>query len=241
LVLAGLRRAVTVCAVVAAVGMVLVAGLGIGSALLQERVSSITQITDDPDQSVTDRYTMWAAAVGMWRDHPLTGVGMKGFPEYRDGHASLALSSGSDIGGAGTAYQRQPLLSPHNMYALVLAEQGLVGLLTLAGSWLALLVCGVRAVVRGRRDPGGLGREGPTGPAGGPGGPDCGLVACGLLGWVLVGFVYGDIGGPSTVMTAVALGLAAWWALAEPASVPSSRVSSTGQAEASVPEKAGTR
>ncbi|WUW67489.1 O-antigen ligase family protein [Streptomyces sp. NBC_01455] len=215
LTLAGLRRAVKVGAVVAAVSVILVGGLGVGTAMLQERVDSITQVTDAPDQSVVDRYTMWAAAVDMWRDHPLTGVGLKGFPDHRDGHASLALSSGSDIGGAGTAYSKQPLLSPHNMYLLVLSEQGLIGLLTLAGSWLALLVCALRGLVRVRRTSSGTvaGRGRPA-----PSGLDCALVACGLLGWQLVDFVYADIGGPSTVLTGVCFGLVAWWALVDPAS-----------------------
>ncbi|MFF1449436.1 O-antigen ligase family protein [Streptomyces sp. NPDC058274] len=273
LALAGMRRAVRVLAVVAAACVVLVGGFGIGTAMLQERISSITQVTDAPDQSVTDRYTMWAAAVGMWRQHPVAGVGLKGFPEHRDGHASLALSSGSDTEGAGAAFRKQPLLSPHNMYLLVLSEQGLAGLLALGGSWLALLLCGVRGLVRVRRSdaaapgpepesaPGGAGRaDGAFGGLGGlrglergavgipgfsrgsdaaaarpgsggldvaaangPGsggarGLDCALVACGLLIWQLVDFVYGDIGGPSTALTAVCFGLVAWWALADPAS-----------------------
>ncbi|MEU2059431.1 O-antigen ligase family protein [Streptomyces sp. NPDC013455] len=199
LVLAGPRRAVRAGAAVVAAGVVLVGGLGVGTAMLQERIDSITRVTDAPDQSVTDRYTMWAAAADMWRDRPLTGVGLKGFPEYRDGHASLALSSGSDTEGAGAAYRRQPLLSPHNMYLLVLGEQGLIGLLCLAGGWLALLVCALRGLRRTRT-------------AGGRG-LDCALVACGLLVWQLVDFVYADIGGPSTVLTAVCFGLAAWWSL----------------------------
>ncbi|MEU5362982.1 O-antigen ligase family protein [Streptomyces sp. NPDC005925] len=275
LLLAGLRRALKVGAVVVAACGVLVGGFGVGTAMLQERITSITQVTAAPDQSVTDRYTMWAAAVGMWRQHPLTGVGLKGFPEYRDSHASLALSSGSDTAGAGAAYRRQPLLSPHNMYLLVLAEQGLLGLLALAGGWLALLACGVRrlrgAVRAGRtgrvrrvrreewgpdrgpahspddrpaghthgegdgRPVGGRGGDldrglhrGPAnGQSGGPvghvhreedgrpvGGLDCALVACGLLVWLLVDFAYADIGGPTTVLTAVCLGLAARWAMA---------------------------
>ncbi|MFD9000413.1 O-antigen ligase family protein [Streptomyces sp. NPDC059582] len=199
LVLAGMRRALKVAAVAAAAGVILVGGFGVGSAMLQERVNSITQVTNAPDQSVTDRYTMWAAAAGMWREHPLTGVGLKGFPDHRDAHASLALSSGSDTEGAGAAFRRQPLLSPHNMYLLLLAEQGLIGLLTLAGSWLALLVCALRGLLRVRR----------AGP-----GLDCALVACGLLVWQLVDFAYADIGGPSTVLTAVCFGLVARWALA---------------------------
>lgn len=199
LALAGLRRALKVGAAVVASGVVLMGGFGVGTAMLQERIDSITQVTDAPDQSVVDRYTLWAAAAGMWREDPLTGVGLKGFPEHRDRHATLALSSGSDIGGAGGTYRRQALLSPHSMYLLVLSEQGLIGLLTLAGSWLALLVCAVRGLLRVRR----------RGP-----GLDCALVACGLLLWQLTDFVYGDIGGPSTVLTGVALGLTAWWGLA---------------------------
>ncbi|MEV7997002.1 O-antigen ligase family protein [Streptomyces sp. NPDC086077] len=200
LALAGMRRALRTGAAIAAAGVVLVGGFGVGTALLQERITSITQVTDAPDQSVTDRYTMWAAATGMWREQPLTGVGLKGFPEYRDAHASLALSAASDTEGAGAAFRRQPLLSPHNMYLLVLSEQGLIGLLALAGSWLALLVCALRGLAGARR-------------AGDGRGLDCALVACGLLIWQLTDFAYADIGGPSTVLTALCLGLAAWWAL----------------------------
>ncbi|MEV7733360.1 O-antigen ligase family protein [Streptomyces sp. NPDC088921] len=198
LVLAGPRRALKVVAAAAATGVILVGGLGWGSALLQERIDSVTRVTDAPDQSVTDRYTLWAAAAGMWREQPLTGVGLKGFPEHRDAHSSLALSSGSDTEGAGADFRKQPLLSPHNMYLLVLAEQGLLGLLALAGCWLGLLTRGLYGLVRVRRDGPGL---------------DCALVACGLLIWQLTDFLYADIGGPSTVLTAVCFGLVAWWAL----------------------------
>ncbi|MFC8512490.1 O-antigen ligase family protein [Streptomyces sp. NPDC057257] len=225
LVLAGLRRALKVAAVAVAAGVVLVGGFGVGTAMLQERIDSITQVTDAPDQSVTDRYTMWAAAVGMWREQPLTGVGLKGFPDYRDGHASLALSSGSDTEGAGAAYRKQPLLSPHNMYLLVLAEQGLIGLLALAGSWLALLVCGLRGLWWAR---GGSGA-----------GLDCALVACGLLIWQLIDFAYADIGGPSTVLTAVVFGVVAWWALVGGGDRSTTRVSAAPVQE--LAEKAVTR
>ncbi|MET7284469.1 O-antigen ligase family protein [Streptomyces sp. NPDC005573] len=200
LALAGLRRALRVGAVVVAAGVVLVGGLGVGTAMLQERIDSISRVADAPDQSVTDRYTMWAAATGMWQRHPLTGVGLKGFPEYRDGHASLALSAGSDTEGAGAGYRKQPLLSPHNMYLLVLGEQGLAGVLCLVGCWLALLVLGLRGLWRARR-------RGAV--------PEGALIGCGLLLWQLVDFAYADIGGPSTVLTAVCFGLVARWALVD--------------------------
>ncbi len=88
------------------------------------------------------------------------------------------------------------------MYLLILAEQGLIGLLALAGSWLALLVLGLRRLRAVRR-------------SGAASGTDCALVACGLLVWQLTDFAYADIGGPSTVLTAVCFGLAGWWALGD--------------------------
>ncbi|MCY0932225.1 O-antigen ligase family protein [Streptomyces sp. H27-H1] len=194
--LAGIRRALRVLLALAAAGVVLVGGLGVGSEMVAERLTSITQVSDAPDQSVTDRYTMWAAAESMWRERPAVGVGLKGFPANRDSHSGLALSSGSDTAGAGQAYIRQPLLSPHNMYLLVLSEQGLTGLIALAGGWLALLVAGLRRCLSGASEL-----------------RDCGLVAIGLLVWQLTDFLYADIGGPSTVLTGVIIGLAAWWAL----------------------------
>ncbi|MFE6172311.1 O-antigen ligase family protein [Streptomyces sp. NPDC056464] len=198
LLLAGLRGAAKVFAAAAAVTVVLVGGFGVGATALEERLTSITQVTDAPDQSVIDRYTMWAAAADMWHEHPVSGVGLKAYPAHRDGHASLALSSGSDTGGAGQAFRRQPLLSPHNMYLLVLSEQGLLGLLTVVGSWLALLLLALR---RMRRTGGRL--------------RAVGLPVCGLLLWQLVNFAYADIGGPSTIITAVCFGLASWWALTD--------------------------
>lgn len=208
--LTGLRQAARVLAAVAALGVVLVGGLGIGSEMISERVSSITRVTDAPDRSVGDRYAMWAAAAGMWQEEPAAGVGLKGFPAHRDGHASIGLSSGSDTAGAGREFEKQPLLSPHNMYLLVLAEQGLIGFTAFAGSLTAVLVLGVRRHVRAGRPEGAAGSErvGRAGHA-----ADCGLAAVGLMLWQTVDFLYADIGGPSTALTGVVLGMAAWWAL----------------------------
>ncbi|WP_052847469.1 O-antigen ligase family protein [Streptomyces avicenniae] len=175
-------------------GLLLGGGAALGSGMVGERLSSIGEVTDTPDQSVIDRYAMWDAALGMWRDEPWTGVGPKGFAGLRDTHASVALSGGSDTAGAGQEFARQELLSPHNMYLLVLSEQGLLGATALIGSWAALLAAGTARLRR-------------RGIAAG------GLLGTGLLVWQLVHFLYGDIGGPTTVLTAVAFGLAAWWAV----------------------------
>ncbi|MFJ3926076.1 O-antigen ligase family protein [Streptomyces sp. NPDC090022] len=202
MLMAGVRRALKVLCALVAAGVVLVGGLGVGSDMVAERLTSITQVGSAPDQSVTDRYTMWAAASSMWSEHPAVGVGLKGFPAHRDGHSSLGLSSGSDTAGAGQAYIRQPLLSPHNMYLLILSEQGLVGLMALAGGWAVLLAAGLRRALR--PDPAARRMR------------DCGLIAAGLFIWQLTDFLYADIGGPSTVLTGVIIGMAAWWALTGP-------------------------
>ncbi|MDW4897064.1 O-antigen ligase family protein [Streptomyces californicus] len=202
LALAGRRQALTSLAVLGAAGVVLVGGFGVGSEMVADRAASVTRVTSTPDRSVSDRYAMWSAAGAMWRERPVTGVGLKGFPAHRDAHASIGLSSGSDTAGAGQAFRRQALLSPHNMYLLVLGEQGLVGLTALVGSWAAILVGAVRRLRRAR--------------ARGHAAVDCGLVAVALMAWQSVNFLYADIGGPTTVLSGVVLGLAAWWALAEP-------------------------
>ncbi|MCB5166373.1 O-antigen ligase family protein [Streptomyces bambusae] len=199
MLLTGIRRAAKVLAALTAAGVVLVGGFGVGSAMMAERLTSITQVSSAPDQSVIDRYTMWAAAGAMWQERPAAGVGLKGFPAHRDGHSGIGLSAGSDTAGAGQAYVKQPLLSPHNMYLLVLSEQGLIGLTALAGGWAALLVAGIRRLTA--PDPAARRMR------------DCGLVAAGLLIWQLTDFLYADIGGPSTVLTGVIIGLAGWWAL----------------------------
>ncbi|MHC3464704.1 O-antigen ligase family protein, partial [Streptomyces flavovirens] len=76
-------QALRTLAVLAAVSVVLVGGLGVGSQMLSQRLTSIPEVTSAPDRSVTDRYTMWAAAAGMGRERPVTGVGLKAFPAHR--------------------------------------------------------------------------------------------------------------------------------------------------------------
>ena len=76
------------------------------------------------------------------------------FPSYRDSNAPLHLSSGSDVEDPATGYHRQALLSPHNLYWLVLSEQGLIGALALGGFLLGL---GVLTWRRTRREAGPLG------------------------------------------------------------------------------------
>ncbi|MER8187089.1 O-antigen ligase family protein [Kitasatospora sp. NPDC094015] len=188
------RLAVRGAVLAAAAAVVLVGGLGLGASGVTERLSSIGSVSAAPDQSVSDRYDLWTTAGRIWQDHPITGAGPKAFQRLRDSHAPLRLSSGSDAADATIGFQREPLLSPHNMYFLVLSEQGLVGIVAYAALFLALLLgCLRRARAAG---------------------PD--LAALALLCWVTVDFLYADIGGTTTVLTSVVLGLAARSALPGP-------------------------
>ncbi|MGW4966321.1 O-antigen ligase family protein [Nonomuraea sp. NPDC004186] len=166
----------------AAAATVLVLGPGAGSDpdMLGRRLASITSVVSHPDQSVSDRYSLWLTATRIWLDHPLTGAGPRRFAELRDAYAPIELSSGSDTDDPVNGFQRMPLLSPHNMYLLTLSEQGLLGLAALGACLGSMAWWAVRAAV----------------PA-----------AAGLLAWQGIDFLYGDVGGPSTVVMSVVLGL----------------------------------
>lgn len=163
------------------------------SATYTDRVTSIGSSGSAPDRSVQDRYALWGAAVGMWADHPVFGVGLKDFHRYRDTYAPMSLSAGSDVDDRTAGFRREPLLSAHNQYLMVLSEQGVVGAVSFGGLLLAL---GATAV---RRRPAETTQD-----------RFLALAAPGLLVWTLVDFGYGDIGaGPTGVVLAVCLGLVA--------------------------------
>jgi O-antigen ligase len=110
---------------------------------------------------------------------------VKNFPAYRDTYATIELSSGSETADPVNGYVRQPLLSPHNEYLLFLSEQGVVGFAGF-GALLALLLAGLWTRRRAR-DP-------------------FWLASVGLLAFLLVNFLYADLGGPTCALTAIVIG-----------------------------------
>ena len=197
LVIANWRIAVVMVGMAALAVAILLLGAGGGdsSSTLDERVTSISSSGSEPDQSVQDRYALWHAAIAIWADHPVVGVGLKDFAEYRDSYASVSLSAGSDVGDPTSGVSREPLLSAHNQYLMVLSEQGTVGILAF-GSLLVTL--GLGAVLRR--------------PVLLPPAEErfLDLAAPAVMVWTLIDFAYGDIGaGPTSVLLAVVLGLVA--------------------------------
>jgi O-antigen ligase len=199
------RLALRTTLVALAVVIVLVGTLSTESPTgVSARVATIATSISDPDRSVSDRYDLWATATGMWRDQPLNGVGMKMFPSHRDWYAPLHLSSGSDVEDPASGFHRQALLSPHNLYLLVLSEQGLIGAFGIGVFLLGLVMVTWH---RTRRE---------TGPTRAPDvrsdGRLISAVAVGTLSWILIGFLFNDIGGQPSVLVSVPIGLALWWA-----------------------------
>lgn len=185
-ILAGVAAGVVAAAIV--LPPLLASGSDLG-----ERVSTLISARSDPDQSVKDRLALWAAARQMAEDHPFTGVGPRAFPERRDAYADLSLLGSSDIDDS-SGFRRVELESPHNLYFLIAAEQGLIAL-TLFGTAFATLF--VRGLIRVSRPGHGLS----TATA---------LAGTGLLAHSLMDMVSGDLGGPDSVMLALVLGLAGW-------------------------------
>jgi O-antigen ligase len=219
LLFAGGRPFVATLACGAAAAVVLVGGFGIGSEIVGERIASIGDTTQAPDPSTNDRYALWSTAVDIWLDHPATGVGLREFARYRDTYAPLSLSSGSTVGqsGPGGNLAQQELLSPHTQYLLVLAEQGAVGFVPFAALLVLSAAAAVRATLRGPAVRPCLGANTASMIYGTRPSRGVGAAVVGIAIWQLLNFVYGDLGGATSLITAVIIGLALWYGLEQSA------------------------
>jgi O-antigen ligase len=189
-VAAGWRRAVAVAIAALVVGVLAFGILGVGGSVVGERLATIGSSGSAPDRSVQDRYDLWQAAQTMWKQNPVTGVGVKNFADFRDSQAPLDLSSGSDAVSGGR-YVRVQLLSPHNEYLLILSEQGVLGIAALLSLLFVVIVGPLRRLLRGS-DP--VDRC-----------LSLGLLALGVR--TAVDSVYGDIAGSSALLLAVLFGI----------------------------------
>jgi O-antigen ligase len=124
-----LTRRVPLGGVVLAAGTVLAVGAlaaVVWSPLINDRLQSHNQIAQ---QNVNSRIAYWSAAVRMWEDRPVVGVGVDRFgieaPDYvRNNQVALD----------------RPVV--HDAYLQILSEQGAIGLLTflglIASTWVLL-------------------------------------------------------------------------------------------------------
>jgi hypothetical protein len=114
--------------------------------VISNRVESLVETPTNPDPSVRNRYGLWEASVEMWVDHPVSGLGIKGFPAYRESYLPIEASASSDIQDPSEGFRQIALESPHNLYLLFLAEQGVLGLAAYGLLLAAMLVFGIKAI-----------------------------------------------------------------------------------------------
>jgi O-antigen ligase len=183
-------------AILAGVVLPVIGGGSAAGGVLTERATSLAETPTNPDQSVESRYGLWDAAISIWSENPVTGVGIRGFVNHRDNHVPLDTRVSSDVSDPASGFRRIELESPHNLFLLVLSEQGLIGLLAYGLLLATMLVFGVRRVATMDSTDGGR---------------DFWPFQVALLGWFvsfLIRSLYGDIGGPTVVLEGVLIGAA---------------------------------
>jgi O-antigen ligase len=186
-------RLLATVATVGLLGALILPPLVASGSPVGERVGSLLVADAAPDQSVMDREALWRAAVQMAFDHPLTGVGPRAFPEARDAYADFSLLGSSDI-SFGADFARVELKSPHSLYLLIASEQGLVAAAVFVAVLAVLLARGLVRTARRRSDLS----------------TTVALMGVGLLAYEIMVMVTGDFGGPGSILTGIALGLAGW-------------------------------
>jgi len=112
-----------------ALGLVVAVGLGVGSSQVRERLARTAMAwegeSDGVNQALSGRAQIWAAAGCMIEQHPVNGVGARGF---RDAYPQCnPAPEHPEVWGDG------PALHAHQILLEILAETGVLGLLL----WLA--------------------------------------------------------------------------------------------------------
>lgn len=120
-----------------AFGALVLALLTVASPQVRERIERTTHVlaVDGAglDSALSGRTRIWAAALCMVRDHPLNGVGARGFRE--------AYPTCDPAHGASAAWGEGSALHAHQLVLEVLSETGILGLLL----WLAGVALAWRA------------------------------------------------------------------------------------------------
>lgn len=186
-------RLLATVATVGLLGALILPPLVASGSSVGERIGSLLEADATPDQSVTDREALWRAATQMAFDNPLTGVGPRAFPEARDAYADFSLLGSSDI-SFGADFARVELKSPHSLYLLIASEQGLLAAVVFIAVLAVLLARGLVRTARRRSDLS----------------TTVALMGVGLLAYEIMVMVTGDFGGPGSILTGIALGLAGW-------------------------------
>lgn len=92
-------------------------------------------------ESVKERLVVWSESIGIIKDRPLLGVGPGNWkvtvPKYR-------------IGGIRNDYGKIVRIRPHNIYVQIVTENGFVGFLLYYGSWVLILICSMKVLIKSK-------------------------------------------------------------------------------------------
>jgi len=124
-----LAGGIALCSVMTAVALRDSEGFG---ARVQRTLLVLRGTEGAVDDASAGRLSIWRTAAAMWRAHPVTGVGVRGFryayPQYAAPHDRF-VDTASDTGAS----------HAHQIVLEILSETGVIGLVFwLAGAWLAL-------------------------------------------------------------------------------------------------------
>ena len=112
---------------------------------LSKAGDSQTLVEVDVEGSAAQRFEIWRVAAAIIAEHPVTGIGLGGYPQT---HAEYARSTRFNQIARGSR-------DSHSIYLNVLAETGIVGFILLLGTMISALWQGRRAVKEVEiRDPG---------------------------------------------------------------------------------------
>jgi O-antigen ligase len=104
--------------------------------LVRERFATLTTSSGE----LSTRVDIWRAAANIWERHPFIGVGLGDFPTA---YSELSIPGKAFL--PATVFQPPP--HAHNVFLQLLAEEGLLGLI----SFLAIIALGIRTTLRLRR------------------------------------------------------------------------------------------
>jgi len=124
-----LAGGIALCSVMTAVALRDSEGFG---ARVQRTLLVLRGTEGAVDDASAGRLSIWRTAAAMWRAHPVTGVGVRGFryayPQYAAPHDRF-VDTASDTGAS----------HAHQIVLEILSETGVIGLVFwLAGAWFAL-------------------------------------------------------------------------------------------------------
>lgn len=144
IILVGIRRLSVKVPIALASAAIVV--LTIAASFYTEQIYE--RLTGDFSESLTFRAEYNDAAVAMWLEHPITGIGLNGFSDELGRFDPKLASILEEMKSGRTEFGLRAVAPVHNLYLLVLSESGalgIVGFVFLLGSGLVL---GIRAISR---------------------------------------------------------------------------------------------